>query len=171
MEVAQAIRERRSIRLYQDRPVEKEKIVEVLEAARWAPSAGNTQTWRFFVVTGEDLRLQLARAALNQRHVAQAPVCIVVGFDMREMYYAYGDRGVDLYGIQDTAAAIQNMLLRAHDLGLGTCWVGAFDEEEVAEVMDLPATVRPVALVTLGYPDEKPSSTRKPLDEIVFFVG
>ena len=170
MEVAEAIKGRRSIRRYQTRDVEKWKILELIEAARWAPSAGNTQTWRFYIVKNERVKLALYRAALNQNVVKNAPLVIVVCFDMKEMYSYYGERGVRLYGIQDTAAAIQNMLLRAHDLGLGACWVGAFDEKAVASALGLKDNLRVVALITVGYPAEKPSSYRKAVEEIARFI-
>jgi nitroreductase len=161
---------RRSIRKYQDREVEDDKILKMLDAARWAPSAGNTQTWRFYVVRNREMKQRLSRAALGQRHVRDAPVVIVVGYDMQEMYSAYRERGVNLYAIQDAAAATQNMLLRAYDLGLGTCWVGAFDETEVSKILSLPKYIRPVAIIAVGYPAEREVSTRKPLERIVEFI-
>ncbi len=170
MELMDVVKGRRSIRRYADKMVEDWKIKELLEAARWAPSAGNTQTWRFYVVKNEKMKKELSFAALNQKHVADAPVLIVVGFDIDGMYSYYGERGVHLYGIQDTAAAIQNLLLRAYDLGLGTCWVGAFNESEVSEILKLPNNIRPVAIITVGYPAERPNSYRKSLDEIVRFL-
>ncbi len=170
MEVKDAIFGRRSIRKYQPKDVEDEKIREILEAAIWAPSAGNTQTWRFYVVKNPEIREKLMRASYMQKQITEAPVSIVVTFDMDEMDKFYGRRGVELYGIQDTAAAIQNMLLRAYDLGLGTCWIGAFDDGEVSSILKIPATERPVAIITAGYPAENPSSTRKPLKDVVRFV-
>jgi nitroreductase len=170
MELIDAIMGRRSIRKYQDREVEDDKILKMLDAARWAPSAGNTQTWRFYVVRNREMKQRLSRAALGQRHVRDAPVVIVVGYDMQEMYSAYRERGVNLYAIQDAAAATQNMLLRAYDLGLGTCWVGAFDETEVSKILSLPKYIRPVAIIAVGYPAEREVSTRKPLERIVEFI-
>ena len=170
MELIEAIKGRRSIRRYQDKDVEKWKIRELIDAARWAPSAGNTQTWRFYVVENKDIKHSLYLAALKQRAVKEAPVVIVVCFDTDEMRAYYGSRGVHLYGIQDTAAAIQNLLLRAYDLGLGTCWVGAFDESEVASALNLDSHVRPVAIITVGYPAERPLSRRKDVEEIVRFI-
>ncbi|HID43890.1 MAG TPA: nitroreductase family protein, partial [Archaeoglobaceae archaeon] len=152
MELIDAILGRRSIRKYKEKDVEDEKIRKILEAAIWAPSSGNTQTWRFYIVRDERIKRELSASALNQRHIRESPVVIVVGYDMQEMYSAYRERGVTLYAIQDAAAATQNMLLRAYDLGLGTCWVGAFDENEVSRILDLPKYVRPVAIVTVGYP-------------------
>jgi len=171
MELIDAILGRRSIRKYKEKDVEDEKIRKILEAAIWAPSSGNTQTWRFYIVRDERIKRELSASALNQRHIRESPVVIVVGYDMQEMYSAYRERGVTLYAIQDAAAATQNMLLRAYDLGLGTCWVGAFDENEVSRILDLPKYVRPVAIVTVGYPAERGVSTRKSLESVVKFVG
>ncbi len=94
---------------------------------------------------------------------------IVVGYDSEEMYRFYRERGIELYAIQDSAAATQNMLLRAYSLGLATCWVGAFDEREVAKILDLPKKIRPVAIVCVGYPAEKEETPRKPLKDVVKF--
>ena len=171
MELIDAILGRRSIRKYKEKDVEDEKIRKILEAAIWAPSSGNTQTWRFYIVRDERIKRELSASALNQRHIRESPVVIVVGYDMQEMYSAYRERGVTLYAIQDAAAATQNMLLRAYDLGLGTCWVGAFDENEVSRILDLPKYVRPVAIVTVGYLAERGVSTRKSLESVVKFVG
>jgi len=170
MELIDAIMGRRSIRKYKDRDVEDDKIRKILEAAIWAPTAGNTQTWRFYVVRNERMKVKLSASALNQRHIREAPVVVVVGYDMQEMYSAYRERGVTLYAIQDCAAATQNLLLRAYDLGLGTCWVGAFDEEEVSKILNLPAQIRPVEIITVGYPAERGVSTRKTLESVVKFM-
>lgn len=170
MEVVDAIFGRRSIRKYKNKEVEKEKILEILEAAIWAPNSGNSQTWRFFVVRNEAIKQKIAKAAYNQQFIAEAPIVIVVCYDKEEMSWYYGKRGVELYAIQDTAAAIQNMLLAAYNLGLGSCWVGAFDEQKIAKILKLPKNYRPVAIVTIGYADEKPKSSRKPLSKVVKFV-
>jgi nitroreductase len=149
-----------------DRPVGEEVIAWLLEAARWAPSAGNLQPWRFYVVTSSELRQKLA-AASRQGFVAQAPVVIVVGAVPEGSAQVYGDRGRYLYCLQDTAAAIQNLLLAATAAGLGSCWVGAFDEAAVHRALGLPPEVRPVALVPLGYTREKPfAPARLPLASV-----
>ncbi|MGY4707173.1 nitroreductase family protein [Candidatus Bipolaricaulota sp. J31] len=162
------VKGRRSIRKFKPDPVPENDLVEILEAAIWAPSAGNAQPWRFIVVRDPGIKRKLVVAALGQDFIAEAPVVIVVCTDLERARRAYGDRGVGLYCIQDTAAAIQNMLLLAHAKGLGTCWVGAFSEEEVCEALALPEGLRPVALVPLGYPAQKPRPRpRRPLDEVV----
>ncbi|GIU69587.1 MAG: NADH dehydrogenase [Candidatus Woesearchaeota archaeon] len=131
METLEAINQRRSIRKYLDKPVEFEKITTIIDSARKAPSAGNLQDWSFIIVTDKNLIKQVASYALEQYWIATAPALIVVcGLpEKHEMYY--GLRGKRLYNIQDCAAAIENILLSATDLGLGTCWVGAFEEEKI----------------------------------------
>lgn len=153
MEVREAIQRRRSVREFvPDRPLGEGELGELLEAATWAPSAGNAQPWRFIVVRDRALREALALAAGGQEFVSQAPVVIVVCADLARARQAYGERGVSLYCLQDTAAAIQNIHLTAVSLGLGTCWVGAFDEGAVAELLRLVRDLRPVALIPVGYP-------------------
>lgn len=165
--IEEVIKNRRSVRRFKPDPVPGELLKKVLEAARWAPSAGNVQPWKFFVVTSPAKKEALAAAALGQRFVAEAPVVVVVCALLRKAAGAYGARGKELYCLQDTAAATQNMLLMATALGLGGCWVGAFREEEVKKALGLEGDVRPVALVPLGYPQAVPSPPpRLPLEEI-----
>ncbi len=159
---------RRSIRAFSEEPVTERELRLCLKAATLAPSAGNVQPWQFFVVRDRGTRQALARAALGQMFLAQAPVVIVVCADLKRAAAAYGRRGRELYSLQDTAAATQNLLLMAHALGLGTCWVGAFDEQAVARVLKLPGHLRPVALVPVGRPAQRPASPgRRPLSEVV----
>lgn len=168
MDVMEAIRKRRSVRRYREDPVTDEDVREVLTAGVWAPSAGNAQPWRFLVVRERGLREGLVAAAHGQRFLAEVPVVIVVCADLARARRAYGERGATLYCLQDTAAAIQNMLLAATARGLGTCWVGAFDEGKATEVLALPAGLRPVALIALGRPRETPEPLgRRPLSEVV----
>ncbi len=170
MELWEAIKKRRSIRSFQDRDVEEEKILKMIEAATWAPSAGNVQPWEFVVVRNPEIRKKLAEAAYNQRFIEKAPVDIVVVADERRSAYAYGDRGRTLYCIQDTAAAIQNMLLVATEMGLGTCWVGAFNEQAVKELLGIPFGCRPVAIIAVGYPAETPSApVRKNYKDLIHY--
>lgn len=172
MTILEVIKQRYSVRRFKPLVVEEEKIKQILEAARWAPSAGNLQPWYFYVVRDRTLREQLAAAALQQGFVAAAPVCIVVCAVPEQSARVYGRRGVELYCLQDTAAAIQNMLLTAVSLGLGTCWVGAFQVEEVKKALALPPGHEPVALIPLGYPDDEPARRpgRKPLEDVVSWL-
>ena len=172
MELFEAIRGRRSVRRFQEKDVPQELITQLIDAARWAPSAGNLQPWEFVVVRDPELKKALARAALNQMFIAQAPVVIVVCADEIRSGSVYGPRGSTLYCIQDTAAATQNLLLAAHALGLGACWVGAFSEDEVRRVLGIPLGVRPVAIVPVGYPAERPRPPRRrELGEIIHHEG
>ncbi|MCK4483131.1 nitroreductase family protein, partial [Candidatus Bathyarchaeota archaeon] len=107
---------------------------KLVDSARWAPSAGNTQPWRFIIVRKPEIKRKLAAAALGQSFVEEAPVVIVVCADEDRSSMGYGVRGKTLYCIQDTAAAIQNIHLAAYSLGLGTCWIGAFREEEARRI-------------------------------------
>jgi len=170
MDVFEAIYGRRSIRSYLDDPVPDEDLEKILEAATMAPSAGNLQPWEFIVVRDDVRKELLARAAYGQYWMAEAPVLVVVCANLDVSGSHYGERGRSLYSIQDTAAAIQNMLLAAYALGYGTCWVGAFDEEAVREIVKAPKRVRPVAIITVGKPAENPRPRgRKPLIEVVHY--
>ncbi|MBC7318248.1 nitroreductase family protein [Candidatus Bipolaricaulota bacterium] len=168
VEVFEAIRARRSVRRYQSAPVSDEVLTELLSAAVMAPSAGNAQPWRFIVVRDQRLREGLVSAAYGQSFLAEAPVVIVVCADLERARRTYRERGETLYCLQDTAAAIQNLLLAATAKGLGTCWVGAFDEGKVAELLTLSKNLRPVALIPVGKPAESPQARpRRPLSEVV----
>lgn len=168
LDVFEAIRNRRSVRRYLRDPIPKETVEELLSAAIQAPSAGNAQPWRFIVVWDQKLREGLAAAAFGQGFLAEAPVVIVVCADLERAKRAYRERGEQLYCLQDTAAAIQNLLLAATAKGLGTCWVGAFDEGRVTELLGLPRGLRPVALIPVGKPGESPAARpRRPLSEVV----
>ena len=169
MEVFECISTRRSIRKYLDIPVEWDKIGTILEAGRLAPSSGNIQDYNFIVVQDEDKRKTIAEASLRQHWMSKAPVYIIVCADLKKSERFYGVRGSRLYSIQNCAAAIENMLLTAHSLDLGACWVGAFDENVVSRVLNIPDSVRPQAIITIGYSDEKPTiPQRYPLTTVAF---
>ena len=162
MDVVEAIKGRRSIRTFEGgEDVSKETVEGLIDAARWAPSAGNIQPWEFIIVRRSELKKKLAEAALGQSFIADAPVVIVVCADENRSFDGYGERGKTLYCIQDTAAAIQNIHLAAYSAGLGTCWIGAFKEEAVGEIMNLTEGIRPVALIPVGYASRFPSSRNK----------
>lgn len=159
---------RYSCRRFQPTPLPRPLLQELLEAARWAPSAGGLEPWRFVVITAASTRVQLAAAALAQKFVAEAPAVIVICAVPEESARFYGERGRSLYCLQDTAAATQNLLLAAAARGLGTCWVGAFDESQVVRLLALPSGWKPVALIPVGYPAEPPPRRRRrPLAEVV----
>ncbi len=147
------IKKRCSVRKFKPHDIPQEMVESLLEAARWAPTAGNLQPWFFYVVRTLQHREALASFALNQSFVARAPVCIVVCAEPDQSARVYGSRGRELYCLQDTAAAVQNILLAAAAGGLGTCWVGAFDEKKVHAYLKMPEPRRPVAIIPVGYPD------------------
>ncbi len=168
MDLFEAITNRRSIRAFQEKEVTEKYIERLVDAARYAPSAGNIQPWEFIVVRDSSIKRQLAAAALNQAFIEEAPVVIVVCANESRSEQGYGSRGVNLYCIQDTAAAIQNLLLAAYSMGLGTCWIGAFEEELARKTLKTPAHVRPVAIIPVGYPAEKSTMRKKrTVEEIV----
>lgn len=158
MSILDTIKGRRSIRDFKDTPIPEEMINALIEAIRWAPSAGNLQSRKFYFVFNKDIKVKLAQAALNQKFIAEAPLAVVACLD-RSIAMRYGDRGVNLYSIQDVAASVMNMMLTAHELGLGSVWVGAFNEFEVFETLDLPHNLRPIAVIPIGYPARVPKPT------------
>lgn len=170
MDVAEAIKGRRSIRAFKSKEVSQETVEKIVDAALRAPSAGNIQPWEFIIIRESEIKRRIAEAALNQTFIEEAPVVIVVCANENRSSQGYGIRGKSLYCIQDTAAAIQNLHLVAYSLGLGTCWIGAFREEEAREILKIPHGVRPVAIVPVGYPAESPSPrSRRPITEIVHY--
>ncbi len=164
MDVMSAIKTRKSVRNFLDKEVEEGKLKIILEAARLAPSAGNRQEWRFVVVKKKETRQLLMKAARNQPFVAEAAVVIACCAQTDNHVMTCGQL---CYPI-DVAIAIDHMTLAAVELGLGTCWVGAFYEEEVKKILGIPKDARVVELLALGYPrDEKEiTKDRKPLEEI-----
>jgi nitroreductase len=163
------VRHRHSVRRYQaNRPVEEEKLHGILEMACAAPSAGDRQAYHIVSVSDPALRSALAAAADNQAFVAEAPVCLVFCTDPEQSAEEYGDRGRDLYALQDTTIAATYAQLAAVAAGLGSAWVGFFSEERVTEILDLDPRYHPVALLTIGYPAELPEpSPRRPMSERV----
>ena len=161
------MRSRRSVRKFTSDPLPKECEAKLLEAFLWSPSAGNAQPWHLRIVREAEPKQRLCKAALSQQFVADAPVVFVVCADSQRAFKAYKQRGVELYCLQDTAAAIQNLLLAAHAMHLGTCWVGAFRERSVTEILELPEHLRPIAIVAVGVPDEQPRvPPRRSVEEI-----
>jgi len=157
MEVADAIELRRSIRRFKNKEIPEGMLKQVLRAGHMAPSAGNLQARDFIVIQDNAVKELLCMAALNQYFIMSAPVCIVVCANVSRSSARYMKRG-DLYAVQDASASIMNMMLMAHDLGLGTCWVGAFNEQAVTQLLSIPPGVRPVALLPIGYPDDEPDA-------------
>ncbi|KCZ71250.1 nitroreductase [Candidatus Methanoperedens nitroreducens] len=166
MDVLKAIQLRRSIRAYDSREVEEDKLVRILESGRLSPSASNRQERRFIVIKDANTRKLLCEAARNQRFVAEAPVVIAACSVESEYVMLCGQPAYPI----DTAIAVDHMTLQAVEEGLGSCWIGAFDEKRVKEILNIPDEVRVVALLPLGYPSVIPRPTsRKSLDEIVIW--
>ncbi|MCS7093662.1 MAG: nitroreductase family protein [Candidatus Aenigmarchaeota archaeon] len=168
MNVFEAIAKRRSIRKYKKKDVDDNQIGVLLWAACQAPSAGNLREWRYIVVRDKKTKEILYKASFEQEQVKEAPVLIVVCADVEIQAMRYGTRGELVYSLEDCAAAIENMLLAATALGLGTCWVGAFDEEMVRLAVNLPNNIRPIAIITVGYPDEKVESRENDYSRFCF---
>jgi nitroreductase len=168
MELMEAIRSRRSIRKYQDRSVEPDRLMRVLDAGRIAPSAKNLQDWKFIVVKDADKRRRLSEAAMGQPWVAAAPVVIAACATKPDNIMPCGQR---CYPI-DLSIALDHMSLAAVAEGLGTCWIGAFYEDLVKEILGVPAEMRVTSMMTLGYPAESPAARpRKKLEDVVVYDG
>lgn len=171
------IRKRRSVRAYLDKPVEHEKIEQIIEAARLAPSTCNLQCWRFIVVKERAVRDELVRKAFGgliipNSWIKTAPVIIAVCAEPSLMVHRLGGRiqGVD-YHLLDVGIATEHLVLRATDLGLGTCWVGWFNERWVKRILKIPKGVKVATLLSLGYPDGEPGEPKErlPLQDILFY--
>ncbi|KAF5050387.1 FMN reductase [anaerobic digester metagenome] len=158
---------RTSIRSYTGEEIAAETLAYILSCASTAPSAGNLESWDVVLVTDPDRRSQLAEAALDQPHVAQAPAVLVVCANYVRSMSRYGDRGI-LYALCDASIAATYMMLAAHASGLGSCWTGAFDDDEVRSVLDLPQHIRPVVLLAVGLGEQTSGlTTRLPIEEHV----
>ena len=181
MEVLEAIRTRRSVRKFSDRPVEPEKLQAILEAVQQAPSWANMQCWRLVVVQDAAVRAKISELSYveaffatrgyksnpAQKALAEAPVVIVACANTLQS----GDIGGQHYYMTDLGIATENLMLAAHAQGLGSVFVGVFDEEQIGDLLEIPADIRVVGLLPIGYAAEeaKPGPPRKPLDEIIFY--
>jgi len=170
MDIFQVIRDRRSIRKYKDTPVERDKIEQVLDAARLAPSWKNLQCWRFLVLTEPEKIAKLLEAFPDdnpgKKAVAMAPVVILACGDPAQSDV---ENGIEYY-VCDTAIAFAHLCLAAHALGLGTCMMGWYDEALIKKTLGIPENMKILGLTPLGYPDQEPKARpRKELGEIAFF--
>ncbi|MFH1151435.1 MAG: nitroreductase family protein [Actinomycetota bacterium] len=166
MDLYEAVFNRVSVRGFTGEEVGDEAVDRLLEAACRAPTAGNLQPWRFYVVRDERVKRRLEEAAWGQDFVGNAPVVVVFCADLDVCAHGYGSRGENLYSIQDTAAALENFLLAATSDGLGACWVGAFSEQAASAALGLPPGIRPLAIVPVGHPARTSSPTRRePVDK------
>jgi nitroreductase len=161
MDVLEAIKDRRSVRKYTQELISEDQLAQILEAGRWAPSRGNSQAWKFIVLKDAQIRKELAESIPNGKFLAEAPQGVVVVVNPKSSKHPE----------QEAAAAIQNMLLAAYALGLGTCWVsihGTDYEEKANQLLLIPKEELCVSVVSIGHPAEIPEKGRKGLDEITF---
>ncbi len=166
MDVFTAISQRSSVRAYKATDVEEDKLKKILEAGKLSPSASNRQEWKFIVVRDKETKKKLAKAAFGQTFIGEAPVVIVACGTESKTIMACGQPAYTV----DVSIACAFMILQAYELGLGTCWIGAFKEDEVKKILKIPEEVRVVAMTPLGYPDQPPSQkSRKDLDQIVCY--
>ena len=177
MDVLEAIKKRRSIRVFKSTPIDQKTLGTILEAGRLAPSWANTQTWRLVVIQDNGIKTQLANSATapgsrNNGVIKQAPVVIAACAELDKAGCRDGKPFTDKEGywfMFDAALALQNMVLEAQELGIGTLYMGAFDAKKAGEVLGVPDGYSCVALLPLGYPDEQPEARpRKELSEIIF---
>jgi len=171
MEFFAALRNRCSVRSFSTQPLENEKLTKVLEAAIAAPSAGNLQAYEIYVVTHTQRKIALAKAANNQDFLALAPAVLVFCASPERSAKEYGDRGAQLYCIQDATIACTYAMLAATALGLASVWIGSFHLDRLREAIDVASQSHPVAMLPLGYAGEIPEKTsRRDLASIVQFV-
>ena len=169
MEFHEVMEKRYSIRAFQKKDVPKDKVDAIIKAVMSCPTAGNLQSYRVWVVRDKEKKAAVSKAAFGQTFIADAPVVFVFCTSPGNASN-YGNRGKELYSIQDATIATTFAHLAAAAEGLGSCWVGAFDPEAVIKALDLPQNMTPVSILPIGFPTKLPSSTsRKPLKEMVTF--
>ena len=170
MDFFEVLKQRHSIRVFSEDPVEPEKLAQLLEAARSAPSAANVQAYEIFVVTKVRQRAALSQAASAQGFVLTAPVSLIFCADPARSKAMLGARGARLYAVQDATIACAYAQLAATAAGLASVWVGAFEEDAVRRAAGIPEHLRPVSILPLGYPAGEPEiKPRRPLDELVHY--
>jgi nitroreductase len=168
MDFFDVVNQRRSIRAYISKPVEPEKLQQILQAVNKAPSAGNLQAYEVYLVCDDKLKTSLVTAAGDQEFLAQAPIVLVFCAHANRSAMRYMERGVDLYCVQDATIACTFAMLAATALGLSTVWVGAFDENQVQRIISAPQAHRPVAMLPIGYAAESPRiRSRRSLSDLV----
>ena len=160
MDIYEAILKRRSIRSFKNQKIPEEIIDKLIDALIWAPSAGNLQKRKFYFVFNEEIKKELSKAAFNQKFIQDAPLVIVCCGD-ETIEENYGKRGKEIYMICDVSTAIENLLLLAVSYGLGTCFVGGFDENEVRKILNLPKNLKPIAIIPVGYPATEPKPPKR----------
>jgi len=168
MKFDEVLKKRQSVRRFEKREVAEEIIRKILELSNLSPSAGNLQARKIVLVKDGKTKEEIVRAALGQDFISEAPVVFVVCADLEASAQKYGRRGKELYSIQDATIFASYLQLAATFFDLTSCWVGAFDEKAVRRILGLPTELRPIAIIPIGYPAEKPKRTpRKNLGEII----
>jgi len=171
MDFFEVINQRHSIRAYKNKPVEPEKLQQILQAVNRAPSAGNLQAYEVYLVCDDKHKTSLVAAAYDQEFLAQAPLVLVFCAHANRSASKYQERGTELYCVQDATIACAFAMLAATALGLSTAWVGAFDENEVRYIINAPWAHRPVAMLPIGYAAESPRiSSRRTLNDLIHSV-
>jgi nitroreductase len=171
-DILDLIKSRRTIKHFLPKFVSWDKVSRIVDAGRHAPSSGNIQNWKFIVFFDPDKKAQLAQLTYDQYDIAMAGVLIVICSEVEKAIRYYGVRGERLYAIQNCAAAMQNMVLEAQSLGLGSAWIGAFDEEGVKTLCGIPEEVRPQGIIAVGYAAEVPGKPPKyPMEMMTYFHG
>jgi nitroreductase len=168
VDLFEAVEKRRSIRKFKPKPVAGKDLKKILEAGRLAPSGSNRQPWYFIVVTDEETKKTLSIVANHQAFIADAGVVIAALGDS-SLYSKSSTGSTRILHKQDPMIAIEHMVLAATALGYGTCWIGAFSENRVKEVLKIPEHLTVIALLPVGVPDENPPPrSRKPFEEVFF---
>jgi nitroreductase len=168
MDFFDVISSRRSVRVFDSRPVEEEKLQSILKAANDAPSAGNFQSYEIYLVRSKKVQRALATAAFGQLFIASAPLALVFCAYPDRAEHQYGERGRRLYAVQDATIACAYAMLAASALGLATVWIGAFNDEEVQQAIGEPEGQIPVVILPIGYGAENPAPTlRRSLEDLV----
>ncbi len=169
MDLERCLVEKRSCKSYLEKPVPIELIGEMLKAGTYAPSAGNLQNWNFIVVRDQQKRNEIASACHRQEWMRGAPVHIVVCNDVKKVTDMFSRKG-KLYASQACAIAGQNIMVKAADVGLHSCWVGSFDEYALAKILKIPDNITPEMIITIGYGDQiEQGLDRIPVDRVTFF--
>ncbi len=168
MEFFEVVKNRHSVRAFKDKEIEKEKLEKLLCVANSAPSAGNLQAYQIFLVKKPTHKIALSNAAYGQDFITQAPVSLIFCADPLRSSRKYGKRGAELYSIQDATISATCVHLAAVDLELGSVIVGAFDEDAVSKILNLPDTLNPIIILPVGYPNEEPEITpRRKINDLV----
>jgi nitroreductase len=171
MDFDEVIRKRKMVREYdQDKQISDKIIMKLIRNAHRAPSAGHTQVQEFIIIKDHAIKKKLRKAAVSQEYVENAPVLIVVCSNTSRSISRYGSRGKQFYSIIDGAFASMLILLTAVNEGIGACFVGAFDDNKVSEILELPEFVKPIGIICIGYPAEEPTRIERiSLGELVYY--